>query len=337
MSLLLKPRNREDFRVAIICALSLEANYVQCLFEPVYNQKFGKAAGDNNAYTTGAIAGHNVVLAYMPSMGTVDASAVAASLAMSFTGIKLAFLVGICGVTPFKPGGGEILLGDVIISKAIVQYDFGRQYPNGFERKGTIEDQLGRASPSVRSLLSQLDTYLYRREIKDNLTKCLPALHKIFPESKYPGAEHDRLYEPHYPHKHQGKFVCNSCNVMEQNCEKSCDEIGCEDSRLVKRERLVPFSNTPEVHFGRIGCANTVMKSAQHRDAAAKADNLIAFEMEAAGVWEKLNTVVVKAACDYSDSHKNKKWQNYAATTAAACMKAVLEVWEPAGEFVAQV
>ena len=78
------------------------------------------------------------------------------------------------------------------------------------------------------------------------------------------------------------------------------------------------------------------MKSAKHRDAAAAADDLIAFEMEGAGVWDKFNTLVIKAACDYADSHKNKKWQNYAAATAAACMKGVLEVWEPEGEFDTQ-
>jgi hypothetical protein len=50
--------------------------------------------------------------------------------------------------------------------------------------------------------------------------------------------------------------------------------------------------------------------------------------MEGAGVWERFPSVVVsKAVCDYADSHKNKKWQGYAAASAAACTKAFLKQW----------
>jgi hypothetical protein len=38
-------------------------------------------------------------------------------------------------------------------------------------------------------------------------------------------------------------------------------------------------------------------------------------------------TIVIKSVCDYADSHKNKEWQAYAAATAAACIKAILEEW----------
>ena len=59
----------------------------------------------------------------------------------------------------------------------------------------------------------------------------------------------------------------------------------------------------------------------------ATRDNIIAFEMEGAGVWDNLPYVVIKGVCDYIDSHKNKEWQVYAAATAAACMKAFLKKW----------
>jgi hypothetical protein len=56
-------------------------------------------------------------------------------------------------------------------------------------------------------------------------------------------------------------------------------------------------------------------------------EKVIAFEMEGAGAWDYLPTVVIKSVCDYADSHKNKEWQGYAAATAAACVKALLEEW----------
>jgi nucleoside phosphorylase len=49
--------------------------------------------------------------------------------------------------------------------------------------------------------------------------------------------------------------------------------------------------------------------------------------MEGAGVWEHHPTIVIKAACDYADSHKNKEWQDYAAAMAAACLKVLLREW----------
>ncbi|KAI1013599.1 hypothetical protein LB504_013194 [Fusarium proliferatum] len=51
--------------------------------------------------------------------------------------------------------------------------------------------------------------------------------------------------------------------------------------------------------------------------------------MEGAGVWDSFPCIVIKGACDYADSHKDKDWQRYAAATAAACAKAFLGFWVP--------
>ncbi|KAL6407295.1 zinc finger protein [Ilyonectria robusta] len=67
------------------------------------------------------------------------------------------------------------------------------------------------------------------------------------------------------------------------------------------------------------------MKSGKDRDRIAAAHNLTAFEMEGAGVWEEVPCIVVKGVCDYADSHKNKKWQDFAAATAASVARAILE------------
>ena len=69
------------------------------------------------------------------------------------------------------------------------------------------------------------------------------------------------------------------------------------------------------------------MKSGIHRDRIVAKEQVIAFEMEGAGSWDSISTVIIKSACDYADSHKNKAWQKYASATAAACTKAVLEEW----------
>ncbi len=71
------------------------------------------------------------------------------------------------------------------------------------------------------------------------------------------------------------------------------------------------------------------MKSGKDRDAIARQEGVIGFEMEGAGVRDSFPCVVIKGACGYGDSHKTKAWQPYAAATAAACMKAFFGHWVP--------
>lgn len=102
-----------------------------------------KMEGDRNTYTTGVVGRHNVVLAHMPGPGSTSAAAVAASLHSSFFGIELVLVVGICGVVPVHPETQEkFMLGDIVISTAVVQYDFGRQHHDRFDRKKNIETAL---------------------------------------------------------------------------------------------------------------------------------------------------------------------------------------------------
>lgn len=117
-----RPATRRDFEVAVICAL----------FDRHWDDDglpYDKAFGDPNAYSTGAIGRHNVVLAHMSGMGKASAAAVAANCRASFPNIKLAVVVGICGVVPSSSGGVEIVLGDVIVSDGVIQYDLGRRLP----------------------------------------------------------------------------------------------------------------------------------------------------------------------------------------------------------------
>lgn len=48
--------------------------------------------------------------------------------------------------------------------------------------------------------------------------------------------------------------------------------------------------------------------------------------MEAAGLMNSFPCLVIRGICDYADSHKNDRWQRYAAATAAAYAKEFLSV-----------
>lgn len=71
------------------------------------------------------------------------------------------------------------------------------------------------------------------------------------------------------------------------------------------------------------------MKSGDHRERLAQDLGVIAFEMEGAGVWDEVPSLIVKGICDYADSHKSKEWQDYAALSAAAATGAILQCYVP--------
>ncbi|RDW87359.1 phosphorylase superfamily protein [Coleophoma crateriformis] len=349
----LRPNRREDFTVAIICALPLEYNAVSLLFDKFWDEDgdhYGRAAGDPNSYTTGRIGKYDVVLALLPHMGKVNAASSAASIRSSYGGLQLALLVGICGGVPRSGMGSEeeILLSDVVISKTVVQYDLGKRYPDKFLRKNTVEDNLSKPNKDVRNLLVTFETDLGLDRLQQSTAKYLKQLQANAAQRKrggkyqYPGTVEDKLFASSYRHKHQSlpNCVCRDCHkksdpVCDEALKSVCDELGCDKKYLVARERLQtkqPLERDnkdevqePAIWIGSVASGDTVMKSGEDRDEIARNEGVIAFEMEGAGVWEEVPCIVVKGVCDYADSHKSDKWQNFAAATAASASKAILE------------
>ncbi|KAF4971868.1 hypothetical protein FZEAL_9725 [Fusarium zealandicum] len=345
-----RPSSRDDFEVAIICALPLEYDAVTYVFDEFWDEngdQYGRASKDPNTYTTGRIGNYSVVLALLPQIGKANAASAAASMRSSYGGLRLCLLVGVCGGLPF-PQNGEIWLGDVIISKTVVQYDFGRQYPDKFSRKSTIEDSLGRPNKDIRGLVATFETDRGIDQLEERITAILQQLQAKVATTKrrgkynYLGMEKDVLFDSTERHKHHVSptCICDDCfndsnPVCDEAVGSSCADLGCKDHCSVARKRRSPEQQpglriddaTPSVavHVGTIASGDSVIKSAVHRDKVSSDTAAIGFEMEGAGVWDEVPCIVVKGVCDYADSHKAKGWQNFAAATAASASKAILE------------
>ncbi|KAI1325937.1 TPR repeat protein [Xylariaceae sp. FL0255] len=281
----------------IICALPLEASAVVALFDEHWDENGPPYDRPRGAYTYGTIGRHNVVVAHMPGMGKAHAAAVAVNCRTDFPNIELAIVGGICGAAPFAANGSEIVLGDIIISEGLIQYDLGRRYPERFERKDTLEDSLGRPNTELRALLAKLKSHPTRATLQSKTVEYLKDIrHDPQLEANYPGAEQDRLFESSYRHLDE---------------EQPCDKVGC-NGPLVPRARLQQSSQQPAIHFGLLASGDTVMKSGEDRDRLSRKDKVIGFEMEGSGVWDVFPCV-----------------QRYSAATAASCLKAFLEFWIP--------
>ncbi|KAL2824365.1 hypothetical protein BDW59DRAFT_147550 [Aspergillus cavernicola] len=347
------PTCREDFEVAIVCALPLEFDAVSTVVDEFWDEDYGRTDGDPNMYTNARIGKFNVVLLLLPNMGKVSAATTSTNLRLSYPQLSLVLVTGICGGVPYPGTGEELLLGDVVISRHVVQYDLGRQYPDQFETKDTVEARFGRAPPSIRHLLTMLQTNRARENMEERTATYLKDIQNRAARKprgsryRYPGALHDRLFQSSYQHKRRLSSHILSLkphkvlvNPRIESYGVSCDDLGCDTMNLVQRERVkqkqqlekqgrIQDAQAPSIFVGTIGSGDTVMKSAEERDKIAHAHDLIAFEMEGAGMWDETPCIIVKAVCDYADSHKNKSWQYFAAATAAAATKALLDYYIP--------
>src|SRR5207302_5918726 len=106
-----------------------------------------------------------------------------------------------------------------------------------------------------------------------------------------------------------GGRICETCSA---------------DQRVTRQPRE---SEDVVIHYGTIASGNQVMRDGTTRDTvSAELGGVLCFEMEAAGLMNNFPCLVIRGICDYADSHKNKRWQPYAAATAAACAKELLSL-----------
>jgi nucleoside phosphorylase len=254
------------------------------------------------------------------------------------------------------PGPGtsnELLLGDVVISKLVVQYDFGRQYPGVFEMKDTTVG----LPKGIQNLIAHLETDQQHDRIEQQASIHLEAIQAKSPgrsgaDYKYIGTEYDHLFPSKYRHKHRQENITCACasqppgsqDACEESRTLSCDILGCEEEQLIQRKRLHRNGEhehqglsykprIPKILFGGFASGDIVVKDGETRDQRAKQLSsrfgipILAFEMEGAGLVKECPCLIIKGVCDYADSHKNKQWQNFAAATAASVTKAVIEAY----------
>jgi nucleoside phosphorylase len=350
-----QPSHRDDFEVAIVCALKAEFDAISLVIDEFWdnrNDPYGKAMGDTNSYRTGRIGKHNVALLQLRQMGKAHAAAAAASLRSSFNRLRLVLLVGGCAAVPQRKNA-NIVLGDIIISTGIVQYDFGRKFPDQFIRKDTPQDNLVKPCKEIGNVITALQTSDVTNHLLKRTATLLTDLQKNARDKgygtryEYPGVYEDKLFKSDFHHKHHN-LECRVCGMTDDSiCDTAlgttCEDLGCEEKGLVTgRQRIeeklklcqdgdIAHQN-PNIFFGLVGSGDTVMKSGCDRDKLAAAEDILAFEMEAAGLWEDVPSLVVKSVFDYGDSHKNKKWHHFSSATAACAARAIIERLPRTGE-----
>ncbi|KAH7230926.1 ankyrin repeat-containing domain protein [Fusarium tricinctum] len=308
--------NPQKYTVGWICAIATEYLAAQLFLDEEHERPEFVSANDSNNYTLGKIGKHNVVIAVLPhgEYGISSAAGVAKDMLNSFPNVRFGLMVGIGGGAPTPEH--DIRLGDIVVSASshgkggVYQYDFGKAVQGQeFQETGFLNQPPTILRAAVHGLLTQykrkghqLDKHI------DDILKENPRLKK---ELQRPESSTDRLYHSSKVHPPDDQ----------SSCAKAC---GDDPSTLVVRSDRTEYEDNPAIHYGLIASANRLMKDALTRDTLAAKKGILCFEMEAAGLMNHFPCLVIRGICDYSDSHKNKEWQGFAAMMAAAYAKDLL-------------
>lgn len=299
----------DDYTVGWICALATEMAVARAMLDERHDS-LPQDRRDYNSYALGRIGPHNVVIACLPEgvMGVTSVARVAEQMSWTFRALRFGLMVGIGGGAPSAEH--DIRLGDVVVSKptgstgGVIQYDYGKTVETGrFERMGSLNRPPDELLQAVSFLKAGhlMDEPVFPRYLVEMESK-FPRLRRA---STAPRSRDDRLFETDYNHI-----------VGETTCAK------CDADRLVSRPKRA--DNIPVVHYGLIASGNQVLKDGQTRERLRRELNVLCFEMEAAGLMDSFPCLVIRGICDYADTHKNKQWQEYAAASAAAYAKELL-------------
>jgi nucleoside phosphorylase len=289
---------KDEYDVAWVCVLHIEMGAARAMLDETHDP-LPSMEDDTNSYVLGRIQAHNVVLACLPNAeyGTNNAAHVASNLKRTFPSIKYWLMVGIGGADPSRQ---DIRLGDVVVGTRVMQYDYGKIAKGEFKTTAIPrlpDHSLGTAISNLRSK-HELEPTQIPSILQDKLGKHQHFLHPNLP---------DRLFRKTYEHGGEAS---------------SCED--CDSSKIMPRR--IRMSNIPQIHYGAIASGNQVMKDAWIRDKVGSELDVICFEMEAAGIMGVLPCLPIRGICDYADSHKCKGWQRYAAATASAYTRELLEV-----------
>ncbi|KAJ3532443.1 hypothetical protein NM208_g8432 [Fusarium decemcellulare] len=308
--------NPNDYTVGWICAIVTEYVAAQAFLDEQHEGPEFVSVNDNNDYTLGKVGKHNVVIAVLPhgEYGLSSAASVARDMLHSFPNVRVGLMVGIGGGAPSSKH--DIHLGDVVVSASskgtgVLQYDFGKTIQGQvFQETGFLNQPPSILRAAVNGLMAQYEREGHR--LDENINEVLEKKPRLQKKYKRPEPNTDRLYRP---------GVLHPVNNNDSGCAITC---GDDPSVLVVRPQRTKDRDNPTIHYGRIASANRLMKDALVRDEFATKKDVLCFEMEAAGLMNHFACLVIRGICDYSDSHKNKEWQGYAAMAASAYAKDLL-------------
>lgn len=280
-------RTPEDYTVGWICVKpENEATAARAMLDERHGYIDPAGYGDQITYFGGKIGQHNVVIGCSGEAGLIPANNIATNMMRSFKNIKFGLLCGIGGGNPHEKH--DVRLGDIVVGM-----------PDG-QHSGIIQYNIGKAT----------EDGLERRSSHNRPPQFLmQAIHN----RKTDMLEGFDVWQTHLKKVRE-----------DRGSLKGLTDILHEGDKEICR----PDNRESKVHYGLIASGDLVIKADKKRTELVEQihDEVLCFEMEAAGLVNTFPCLVVRGISDYCDRYKNDDWQPYASSAAAAYCKYLLGV-----------
>ncbi|GFF25367.1 isoform 2 of ankyrin repeat domain-containing protein 50 [Aspergillus udagawae] len=283
---------REECVIGWICALPIEAAAAKEMLDEDFGILEEQDAADTNSYRLGRIGKHYVVIACLPG-GQYGACAATTVADNMVRTFSRSLRIGLMvGV-----GGGipstdhDIRLGDIVISCPTGSYGGVVQYDMGKVTADGVFCRTGSLNSPPRPLLTAVNN-MRAAELTD---------------------------DPRYPEYLQRAIR------RTRRTQANFGRPSPQSDRLFKTKHDILILQKTAI------CVKQNGKRLEVNGTLRLESGALCFEMEAAGLMLDFPCIVIRGICDYSDSHKNKQWQGYAALAAAAYAKELLE-YVPRGQ-----
>lgn len=284
-----------DVKIGIITALEKELVAMKAMMNNVV-EKFFKGKGSGHRFFVGEIKSannkiHRVALACC-GMGNNQAAIRAMNMLNHFVNIESIIMTGIAGGIPFPQDVSKhVRLGDIVVSNGIIQYDY---------EKDSCGRIICRSEPPLPSA---------------ELIEAVSIIKIGQYENKFPWVK--------YIKKYSNKIGF----IKPDNCNDILHDI---NGNIIPHPQDNERNENPKVFYSKIASANILLKNPKKRDNLMKKFDVSAVEMEASGIadatWNSsIGYLVIRGICDYCDTYKDDKWQEYAALVAAAYTRTLIE------------
>lgn len=303
-------RDTSDIHIGIITALPTEYAALATFLDAVSDLPEKQ---DPHYYRSGLLPSkdparpHHVVVALQTRDGTRGAASTCTDMARSFPGLRVFIMCGIAGGIP-APGDPkrDVCLGDVVVATGGI-VDFGHV------RRVDGVDSLRRPAPGISAALLRADRELQVMALggEEPWRAHLEAASADNERYRRPPAEADPLYR-----------------------ERSAVRAGEHGANAMTPRDPV---QRPRIWRGVLGSSDILLRDVAFRDRLAVEHNVIAVEMEGAGIAAAAEShdrhwFEVRGVSDYCDNRtKNDIWHDYAALAAAAYIRGLLAVCPPFG------
>ncbi|XP_070144208.1 uncharacterized protein [Drosophila kikkawai] len=303
--------------IAIITAQYCEKLAVDAMLENKETFVRYTTVGESNVYTLGNIGAHRIVSTKLPSVGSTREAMTATGntttrLLGTFQKVDFVFIVGVAGGVPhYTDYKKHVRLGDVVISyvdkqRALIsnskEKPYVYVYKSGEDVKTyfPINDSLQLIAESLQANM------LVKRPWETYLSQAQQTLaQKTESDFNRPDARTDKLF----------------MNIGNNEVIEVAHPIAADEVDGVPRLRL---------HLGPIGSGRDLVRSDELRTDFARKYGLLATDVEMSSVLDSIigncreSFILVKGIADYKDGMSTRKWQNFAALSAASVVKSVI-------------